>query len=55
MKYVVVDFYEGAEIVGKAETIREAVELARQYQNDTDGECTVRIGEVSDYAYDTFL
>lgn len=43
MKYVVVDFYEGAEIVGKAETIREAVELARQYQNDTDGECTVSV------------
>ena len=41
--FEVVDQYEGCALVGRAETLHEACELARQRVEDTDGECYVEI------------
>ena len=44
MKYVVVDYYEGSvDVVGKADTLKEAKELESTWHEDTDGECITEI------------
>lgn len=43
MKYLVVDYYEGAEILYVGENANKARRAERERVNDTDGECDVRI------------
>ena len=43
MKYVVIDFYEGEEFVGKADTLKEAREIEKDWREETDGECRTEI------------
>lgn len=37
-KYKIVDIYEGLQTVGYAQTISEARQIAKQWDEDTDGE-----------------
>lgn len=43
MKYVVVDYYEGFDVVGKADTLAEAKKIEQNWREDTDGECRTEI------------
>lgn len=43
-KYVVVDYYEGSvDVVGKADTLKEAREIEKDWHEETDGECMTEI------------
>lgn len=43
-KYVVVDYYEGSvDVVGKADTLKEAREIEKDWREETDGECMTEI------------
>lgn len=41
--YVVFDFYENVEKLGKVANMKQAEQLERQRYEDTDGECEVRV------------
>lgn len=40
-KYKVKDVYEGTEVLGYVNNIREVKKLAKQRYEDTDGECLI--------------
>lgn len=46
-KFVVTDMYEDPEIIGRFESMEEAVNAACQRYHDTDGECDVIIRRVT--------
>lgn len=40
-KIKIYDLYEGKETVGYCDTLKEAKKIARQWEEDTDGECII--------------
>lgn len=40
-KYKVVDTYEGFDLIGYANTLKEVKQLAKQQYEDCDGECSI--------------
>lgn len=41
--YKVVDWYEGYEVIGRTDSMNEAIKILRERFKDTDGECTVEL------------
>lgn len=47
LSYVALDLYEGEEVLGRYDSMEQAVNAACQRYHDTDGECNVEICRVS--------
>lgn len=41
--YKVYDYYEGKMLIGESESWLEAKQIAKQFKEDTDGECDIEI------------
>lgn len=42
-RYFVIDVYEGIEVIGTTDDLDTALDMERERENDTDGECAVWI------------
>lgn len=40
-RYFVIDVYEGIEVIGTTDNLDTALNMERERENDTDGECAV--------------
>lgn len=49
-KYKVYDLYEYKETIGYADTMPEVKAIARERDNDTDGECAIYYAELNEDA-----